>query len=86
MTLEPVRAAESYLPKRLSYLLVLVLSPVADACAKMAPEATPNGFCAAPRAIVVRKDRSPNSAANTNENVCRIRALCKVSNIQVWDK
>ena len=50
-------------------------SPVAEACATIAPVATPKGFWAAPKAIVVRKDRSPNSAAKTKENVCRIRAL-----------
>lgn len=50
-------------------------SPVADAWAAIAPVATPTGFCAAPKAMVVRNDLSPNSAANTNEKVCRIRAL-----------
>lgn len=49
--------------------------PVADACATIAPAATPNGFCAAPKAMVVKKERSPNSAAKTKENVCRIKAL-----------
>jgi len=41
--------------------------------------ATPNGFWAAPKAMVVKKDRSPNSAAKTKENVCRIKALSALS-------
>jgi hypothetical protein len=44
--------------------------PVAVPCAAMAPVATDMGFCAAPRAMVERKDRSPNSAANTSEKIC----------------
>jgi hypothetical protein len=49
--------------------------PVAEACAAIAPEAIEKGLDAALRAIVVRKDRSPISAAKTKENVCSICAL-----------
>lgn len=44
-------------------------SPVASPCAAIAPPATLNGFCAALRAIVERKDLSPNSAAKTRPKV-----------------
>jgi hypothetical protein len=44
-------------------------APVAVECAAMAPVATERGFCAAPRAMVERKERSPNSAANTREKI-----------------
>mmetsp|Transcript_47779 Transcript_47779/g.108415 ORF Transcript_47779/g.108415 Transcript_47779/m.108415 type:complete len:204 (+) Transcript_47779:201-812(+) len=43
---------------------------VATVCATMAPVATLTGFWAAARAIVERKERSPNSAAKTNTKVC----------------
>jgi len=42
----------------------------------MDPAATETGFCAADSAIMEKKDRSPNSAANTNPNVVTILALC----------
>ena len=43
--------------------------PVAAACAATAPAATATGFKAADKAIVDKKERSPISAANTNENI-----------------
>ena len=43
--------------------------PVAVAWAAIAPIATETGFWAAPRAIVDKNDRSPNSAAKTNEKI-----------------
>ena len=49
--------------------------PVAMAWAAIAPPATLTGFWAADRAIVERKDRSPNSAANTRPKILKIRAL-----------
>ena len=42
---------------------------VAAAWAAMAPVATLTGFCAAPKAIVERNERSPNSAAKTRPKV-----------------
>ena len=45
-------------------------TPVAVACAAMAPVATASGFIAALSAIVEKKERSPISAANTSPNVC----------------
>ena len=47
----------------------IIILPVAEAWAIMAPEATANGFWAALRAIVDKNERSPISAAKTNENV-----------------
>jgi hypothetical protein len=49
--------------------------PVAVACAPTAPAATEKGFWAAPRAMVERKERSPNSAAKTSEKIWRTLAL-----------
>lgn len=49
--------------------------PVATACAAIAPVATLKGFCAADKAIVERKERSPNSAANTRPKILKTRAL-----------
>ena len=49
--------------------------PVATAWAAIAPAATLKGFCAAERAMVDRKDRSPNSAAKTKPKMLRMRAL-----------
>ena len=49
--------------------------PVAAACAAIAPPATLTGFCAADKAIVDKKDRSPNSAANTKVKILNILAL-----------
>ena len=43
--------------------------PVAIAWAAIAPTATETGFCAALKAIVDKKERSPNSAANTKPKV-----------------
>ena len=49
--------------------------PVAAAWAAIAPAATLTGFCAADKAMVDKKDLSPNSAANTKPNILKIRAL-----------
>jgi hypothetical protein len=49
--------------------------PVATAWAAIAPTATLYGFCAADKAMVDRKDLSPNSAANTNPKMLKMRAL-----------
>ena len=49
---------------------------VATAWAAIAPAATLTGFCAADKAMVDKKDRSPNSAAKTKPNILKIRALC----------
>ena len=49
--------------------------PVATAWAAMAPAATLTGFCAADKAMVDKKDRSPNSAAKTKPKILNSRAL-----------
>ena len=69
------------IPKTLSgtylamYAPPMTAMPVATACAAIAPVATLTGFCAAERAMVAMKDRSPNSAANTRAKMLAIWAL-----------
>lgn len=65
----PMTRSERYLA---TYDPPSTATPVATACAAMAPAATETGFCAADSAMVERKDRSPNSAANTSPKMLAI--------------
>lgn len=68
----PITFSETYLARTPPPSTAI---PVAIAWAAIAPPATLIGFCAADRAIVARKERSPNSAAKTKANVLAIAAL-----------
>ena len=67
--IKPITFSERYLE---IYAPPITAMPVAIPCAAIEPPATANGFCAALRAIVDKKERSPNSAANTRANVLAI--------------
>ena len=69
-------------PMNLSDIFLVIAAPpmtaiaVETACAHTAPNPTQKGSCAAERAIVLRNDLSPNSAANTSPKILSMCALC----------
>lgn len=68
----PIIFSETYLEM---YAPPSTAIPVAIPWAAMAPAQTETGFCAADNAMVARKERSPNSAANTRAKILAICAL-----------